>query len=342
MRTWSAGLTIGLVLAMAAPASAAVLSPIQSAVEDGTTTLIDASVWDAEVSTLASPPDADSSGNYSDPFFLGWSQFLPAIPSDFTASTEKDCTRGSITCVDHTIREMTRRTDKLACDHDGVFSLTYLLTTQQYRDAATTDGFFDDPAFVNHEDAVFADFYFSAIDRWSKGDVADVPPAWRIAFRAADQHSEHGLGDILLGMNAHVRRDLPFVLNAIGLVTPDGTSRKPDHDKVNVFLDAVYPTIVDETSQRYDPTIAWGDVPGVSIDNQAAMQIIEAWREEAWRNAERLAAASTDAERADVANQIEANAAASALTIRDMFHYDGVVFDSSTRDSYCTDQLATS
>ena len=342
MRIRSSVLTLALVLVMAAPASAAaLLSTAQQAVEDGTTTLVDPALWDAATAALADPPPADTSSRYDDPFFVGWSKFLPAVPSDFTASTERDCTRGSIICVDHTIREMQRRYDKLGCDHDAVFALTYLLTTEEYRTAATTDGFFDDPSFVNHEDAVFADFYLDAIDRWRKGQVDAVPPAWRIAFRAADRNEMQGLGDILLGMNAHVRRDLPFVLAAIGLTAPDGSSRKPDHDQVNVFLDRVYPTIVEETAKRHDPTIRWGDVPGVSIDNQLAMQIIEAWREEAWRNAERLTNATSDAERTDIANQIEASAAATALTIRDLFRYDGVVFDSSGRDSYCADWLAT-
>jgi hypothetical protein len=35
-----------------------------------------------------------------------------------------------------------------------------------------------------------------------------------------------GSGDLLLGISAHVNRDLPFVLASLGLVAPDGTSRK--------------------------------------------------------------------------------------------------------------------
>jgi len=45
-------------------------------------------------------------------------------------------------------------------------------------------------------------------------------------------------------------------------------------------------------------------------------QIIPTWREIAWRNAERLVTAGTDAERARVAADIEVYAASQAETIR--------------------------
>ena len=54
-----------------------------------------------------------------------------------------------------------------------------------------------------------------------------VPRAWAIAFGAADERAMSAAGNLALGINAHVQRDLPFVLAAIGLVKPDGSSRKP-------------------------------------------------------------------------------------------------------------------
>lgn len=40
----------------------------------------------------------------------------------------------------------------------------------------------------------------------------------------------------MLGMHAHINRDLPVVLAATGLVMPDGSSGKADYDKVEEFL----------------------------------------------------------------------------------------------------------
>ena len=98
-------------------------------------------------------------------------------------------------------------------------------------------------------------------------------------------------GNLSLGINAHVQRDLPFALAAIGLVKPDGSSRKPDHDRVNEFLNRVTDDLYAEIARRFDPTIDDTDLPGTA-DDAALFQIIPTWREIAWRNAERLVSAT--------------------------------------------------
>ena len=187
---------------------------------------------------------------------------------------------------------MQRRFDRLAadCDHDSIFALSYLRTTEEYRRTIEGGTFFEDTAFVNHEDAVFARYYFEATDAWESGRRAAVPPAWAIAFKAADERSMPASGNLSLGINAHVQRDLPFVLAGIGLVKPDGSSRKEDHDRVNVFLNRVTDGLIAEIAARFDPTADDRDLP-TSIDDMGIFQLIPTWREIAWRNAERLASA---------------------------------------------------
>src|SRR3954449_3448053 len=154
----------------------------------------------------------------ADPPFVDWTSLLPGLSGSYQPSSENDCTAGRTHCVDAVIREMRRRFDPLAagCDHDAIFALSYLRTTEEYRRTIEDPTFFEDTRFVNHEDAVFASFYFAAYDAWHAGGVA--PPAWRIAFRAAADHRLPAAGDLVLGINAHVQRDLPFVLAGIGLV----------------------------------------------------------------------------------------------------------------------------
>src|SRR3546814_11249277 len=93
---------------------------------------------------------------------------------------------------------MARRVQPLndACDHNVLFGLMYLRTTEQYRVSATQPGFFSDPAFINHQDAVFARYYFEAWDAYRAGDMAATPRAWQIAFSAADNRRVSGLGKI--------------------------------------------------------------------------------------------------------------------------------------------------
>jgi hypothetical protein len=270
-----------------------------------------------------------------DPLFLGWTTLAPALTTEYDPSSENDCAAGRTRCVDAVIREMERRFRPLAgsCDHDAIFSLTYLRTTEEYRRAIEDPAFFEDTRFVNHEDVVFARYYFEAYDDWSAGRLSAVPQAWAIAFRAADQRAVSAAGNVVLGINAHVQRDLPFVLAAIGMVKPDGSSRKPDHDQVNVFLNRVADDLYPEIARRFDPTIDDSELPGTA-DNFAEFQVIPTWREIAWRNAERLVSAPSAEARARVAAEIEAYAASQAETLRASYQY-GLLGSSAARDAYC-------
>jgi len=231
------------------------------------------------------------------------------------------------------IREMYRRWQPLdeSCDHRGVFALTYLRTTEEFLRTVEGDpSFFSDLPWVNHLDAVFAELYFRAYDAWESGGA--VPPAWRIAFETAASPDEQGTGDLLLGMNAHINRDLPFTLAHVGLVRDDGGSRKPDHDKVNQFLDRVIDPLQIELARLYDPLFGYEDAEPSPLDEIGALQMVRSFRENAWRNAERLLNARTDAERAQVAASIEAEAEATARMIQAANTVPGY---GPSRDAYC-------
>ena len=105
----------------------------------------------AATALSASPSSADEA-----PLFLGWSDLLPSFTTGFEPSSANDCKAGRIQCVDSVIREMDKRFEPLAdaCNHNSMFALTYLRTTEEYRRSATAPGFFTDPAFINHQDAV--------------------------------------------------------------------------------------------------------------------------------------------------------------------------------------------
>lgn len=264
-------------------------------------------------STLVAAPAAASDA----PPFIPWPSLLPSFTTGYQPSSANDCTSGQVQCVDAVIDEMARRVQPLddACDHNVLFGLMYLRTTEQYRVSATQPGFFSDPAFINHQDAVFARYYFEAWDAYRAGDMAATPRAWQIAFSAADNRRVSGLGNMLLGMSAHVNRDLPMVLAEIGLVKPDGTSRKPDHDKVNEFLNLVIEPLMAEAGARFDPSIDDLAFNGTHLDEVAVMQLLMLWREQAWRNAEAIVNAPTPEARAAVLAGIERLAAIEANLI---------------------------
>jgi hypothetical protein len=185
---------------------------------------------------------------------------------------------------------------------------------------------------MNHMDAVFAKYYTDAYYNWSSGKRSAVPQAWLYAFDAAKTKTVTGAGDLFLGMNAHINRDLPFVLYASGLVNSRGQSGKADFDIVEKWLNDDTAPLLAEAAQRFDPTIDDSSNPLV---NYLSFQMVSAWREGAWRNAELLAAAPTDAARALVAQSIEDNANQIAQGMLAGFAVNPLVQSNATRDAYC-------
>jgi hypothetical protein len=224
------------------------------------------------------------------------------------------------------IQEMERRFRHLAkdCDHDAIFSLLYLRTTEKFRDTLSSIGY-GDPASIVRQDAIFADYYFRAFDAHHRGE-GFVPPAWQIAFTAAGQRSVTAAGNALLGINAHVQRDLPFTL--FDLDQRGFPVSHEDHTLVNNFLAQV---MVDaEISGRFDPTF------DDNSDPAALLQLLFAWRELAFNNYLRLRNAPTAEARAAVAAEIEGFAAAVAAGIVQQTAYPPGA-DSSSRDAFCAE-----
>jgi hypothetical protein len=265
-----------------------------------------------------------------------WPTLLPPRPGDpdRLRLAFDVCPKGQDSCPAKVIREMDKRWRPLdrKCDHRAVFALTYLRTTEEF--ARTVKGdpdFFSDPRWVNNEDAVFAELYFLAYDRYVKG--RQVPAAWRIAFEAAASPNVTGAGDLLLGMNAHINRDLPYTLAHVGLTRAGGGSRKPDHDKVNEFLERVADPLQEELARRSDPMFDVSDGGPSPFDELAVLQAVRGYRENAWRNAENLIEARDDPDQlALVRDSIEHEAEAQALAIRTANTVPGY---GATRDAHC-------
>ena len=265
-----------------------------------------------------------------------WTQFLPALPSPPQDHPNRiaHCKRPAMKCVRVEIRRMRAKRDRLGCDHRAVFTTTYLELTKELRDRLRADPhLLHWKKFFFREDALFADVYFRSLKRWKQGKP--VPEAWRIAFETAHSGEVTGAQDMLLGINAHVQNDMPFVVAELGLETPDGKSRKPDHDVVNAVLEMAYQRVVDEVERRYDPILAFTNPDGTTADDTAGLELVRGWREGVWRNAERLTNAKSEAERRQVADSIEANANEWAQGIA-AFQTPG---DRERRDAYCQAQL---
>ncbi len=252
-----------------------------------------------------------------DPPLLDWNPLLPGLPQTYQPSKDSDCVDGHPQCIERTLTEMYRRFDRgyLTCDHNSAFGITYIRVTEAIR-KAILGGVFAEPRYLGHEDRVFARMYFEAYDAWRAGERDRVPAAWREAWDAGRDKSVTGLGNLLLSMNAHINRDMPYLLEAIGLNRPDGSTRKPDHDRGNRVLNTLYDDVIKELSARYDPSIDDVDVPGLLADDAALFQLLQGWREGVWRNAELLNNADNAGQRKAASDYIEQYALTQARMIK--------------------------
>jgi hypothetical protein len=281
-------------------------------------------------------PVAQQAAGAADPVFVDWTSQLPGLTDTYDPTSENVCVAGKLRCIDAVIKEMQRRFEPQgrSCHHNAIFSLAYLRTTQTFKWASAQPGYFNEAPWVNHEAAVFAKYYFEAYDNWAAGRRDQAPQAWLIAFDAAAGRRVTGSGDLMLGMSAHINRDLPFTLAAIGMVTPDGQSRKEDHDTVDQFLNTVTQPLLAETSARFDRDTAMIATP-YGVGYTALFQQVQAWRERAWRYAELLSEAPTAEARALVAQAIETNAAVEAQSIVATYSYLPPVTATNARDAFC-------
>jgi len=264
-----------------------------------------------------------------------WHALIRTMPAVASPTSTNACGVGSPACISEVVTEMTRRFNVLAarCSHEAPFALIYLRVTQ----GVETQGAqrFRNRQFLNHLDAVFANLYFTAYDNWQGGRTKLVPEAWRIVFDAADRETVTTLGDILLGMNAHISRDLPFALARTGLRAPDGQSGQADFNRVNGLLGSVTPEVLHEEAERFDPTLTGTVLPAIQLDPSSLQQLLDKWRAEAWRNAERLLAARTPARRAEVARTIELGAAGRARLLASVTSNLVIGPDPAQRNAYC-------
>ncbi|HYI36532.1 MAG TPA: DUF5995 family protein, partial [Thermoleophilaceae bacterium] len=261
-----------------------------------------------------------------------WNPLLPGLPQTYQPSKDADCVDGDPACIERTLTEMYQRFDRryATCEHNSAFGITYIRVTEAIR-KAILDGVYEEPRFLAHEDRVFARMYFESFDAWQAGKRNQVPAAWREALDAGRDKSVNGLGNLLLSMNGHINRDMPYLMEALGLNKPDGSTRKIDHDRGNKVLNTLYDDVLKELSARYDPTIDDVDVPGFLGDDAALFQMLQGWREGVWRNAEMLNNAENAGQRKVVSDYIEQYALQQALRIKQFT----TISDPRGRDAHC-------
>jgi hypothetical protein len=282
--------------------------------------------------TAAAGDDRPQADNY-----IPWPSVLPGREVGPAGPPQglQGCPRLRLWCVTRLrgrLREEYRVNDE-SCDHRVIFSLGYLKITSEIRRRLRAHETFAHRRWFIGVVQGFSNLYFETQRSYDRG--AEVPESWRIYFDAMDSGDFNAGQDLLLASNAHTNHDLPYAYAAAGLLTKDRASRKSDHDAVNDVNATVYRDIAEAYGERYDPFFATPNLL-YPYDQLSFSQLVQGWRENAWRQAERLVEARSEAELQRVQQDIEETSAAHARLIT----LGAQPGHREVRDSYCAEHHA--
>jgi hypothetical protein len=265
------------------------------------------------------------------PVTAEWAAVVGDLTPGVVPGSSNDCVAGRLACLDAVVAEMQARFDRLGCAHTAPFAFTYLEMTRGVQARVAEPGFFEDPAGLAHLDALFAQLYFDAFDSWAAGRHEHVPGAWQMAFEAADLRRSSAAADLLLGMNAHISRDLAYTVAMVLEAAPDTVEDPSDFALVNQVIGEVRVPMLEASARRFDPTLAELD-PSLGLD---AVDLIGRWRDEAFELGRRLAQARDDHERLEVIAEIERNAVAGATIVLNADATMGTGLPAEERLAHC-------
>jgi hypothetical protein len=209
---------------------------------------------------------------------------------------------------------MTTLVDHWEAAHDrrAIFLGCYRLMTRNMLDAIEA-GRFHDGAWVTRLLDRFADYYFTALERYEQ-DASRTSPVWKLAFDATRNAEVMTLQHLLLGVNAHINYDLVFSLYDVledewaGDTPEQRAQRHADHELVNRIIGETTDVVQDQVVEQVSPWTEWLDTLLGPVDEWLTSRLLSHWREEVWGTAVRYLEAATPEERAALRQQVEQHA----------------------------------
>jgi hypothetical protein len=147
-----------------------------------------------------------------------------------------------------------------------------------------------------------ANLYRAALLAYENDDRTSLPKSWKLAFDAARHNDALLMQDLFLGINAHVNHDLPFALDARR--DSIGEALVAAIEQVESRIETIYAPALRLLGRAIHPLVS--DI--TSFDLTKALDL-------ARHNAQALADARSDEERAAIARRIDDHSAAMARLI---------------------------
>lgn len=171
-------------------------------------------------------------------------------------------------------------------DRRAIFSSIYRIMTSNIVTALDADTF-ENKAWMEQYTIHFANLYRQAFYDYETGNTAALPETWLTTFDAARGGRNLVLQDAVLGINAHINRDLPHAIAAAGL-DGDRASKYRDHASVNEVLGVTFEQITSMLSEQYGPGI--DDMVNASPQFNTLLQgvfaeVVTGFRDRSWLQA---------------------------------------------------------
>lgn len=168
-------------------------------------------------------------------------------------------------------------------DNRAIFAGMYRVLTENGLESIQ-NGTYDDPDWVSRFVVEFANLYREAFHHFEIGQYDEVPEVWHVVFEAAQTDEITAFQHGLLGVHAHINRDLPF---ALARATPakERAARFVDFQRTNVIVVNSTEDVESVVSETYAPALAGLDMRFRNVDEAVLGQLVSIWRQRAWWNA---------------------------------------------------------
>ncbi len=199
-----------------------------------------------------------------------------------------------------------------ARDLRGLFVMAYVATTDtigQWID----QGVFQDCAAMTRYVVAFANEYRRALADRVAGNHSSIPVAWQQSFDACDDRSGV-LQCLMLGINAHMKRDLPYAVMAAG-IDVDCSNCYQDYVRIDDVLRLNMPLVRRRIAEAYGADLSLTQRWLGGLADAGIARDFRGARQRSWEFAQLLAAAKTQSARAAVDRAIEERAAAEGQKI---------------------------
>jgi len=170
----------------------------------------------------------------------------------------------------------------------GYFAALYRTVTARVRDDIAKGGVFEDNARMERLDVTFANRYLTALAAHRRNEPCGA--AWQAAFDDATNSRLVIVQHLLAGINVHINLDLGAAAAEVAHGAEIADLRS-DFDAINRVLGEMVAGVLADVGEL-SPWIGLLDMVGGRSDEALINFSIDVARQEAWRFAERLAAAA--------------------------------------------------